>query len=204
MAQAITEEMLEEINHWRMYRDPNHIPLTIKDATKMYRTFPYTPPAALPPRAPRNITSDPSIEPEQVTPISRVFQDFLNKTVAGIPGNPAHWRGTKFLGSGGTAMAGLWEWIAPPEIGRPPYTQVVVKELQPGHMTDAIYNESMFLEQTNYASQHIVNMLHPAYALKKGALEGLDDSWDGIYIRMFQEYCSHGSLEQLLSRRIDL
>ncbi|EKD18528.1 uncharacterized protein L3040_007449 [Drepanopeziza brunnea f. sp. 'multigermtubi'] len=204
MAAAITNETLKQINFWRQYRNPNDVPLSIRDAARIYRTFPYTPPTPAPAGAPRNITTDPSPDdPDVVVPLGQVFRDFIGKTIAGIPVDPAYWKGRKFLGSGGTAMAGLWEWDGPPE-KMPGYTQVVVKELQPGHYTDAIYNESIFLTATYYTGSHIVKMLHPAYALCQGAMEGLDDEWDGVYIRMFQEYCSLGSLEQLLMRRIDL
>ncbi|KAI9047545.1 hypothetical protein LZ554_008261 [Drepanopeziza brunnea f. sp. 'monogermtubi'] len=173
MAAAITDETLKQINFWRQYRNPNDVPLSIRDAVRIYRTFPYRPPTPAPAGAPRNITTDPSPDdPDVVVPLGQVFRDFLGKTIAGIPVDPAYWKGRKFLGSGGTAMAGLWEWDGPAE-KMPGYTQVVVKELQPGHYTDAIYNESIFLTATYYTGSHI-------------------------------EYCSLGSLEQLLMRRIDL
>lgn len=45
-------------------------------------------------------------------------------------------------------------------------------------------------------------MMHAAQETVRGADEGLGPEWDGVYRRLFLEFCPLGSLEDLLDKRI--
>jgi len=62
------------------------------------------------PVAARPLHPQPPIAPAQLT---QVQESFLNKAIPDMPGNSQHWKGTKFLGEGGNALVGLWEYDGP-------------------------------------------------------------------------------------------
>jgi hypothetical protein len=119
------------------------------------------------------------------------------------------WQGIKFLGEGFSARVGLWEYSDPDPNADVPggFRQIAVKELKTTLRNPSFYDlhrEADILTKLRQSgSPHIVHLLHNPGPV--GANETLPlGRWDNVVRRIFLEYCSLGSLYDLLDRRIKL
>ncbi|PMD62202.1 uncharacterized protein K444DRAFT_490062, partial [Hyaloscypha bicolor E] len=119
------------------------------------------------------------------------------------------WQGIKFLGEGFSARVGLWEYSDPDPNADVPggFRQIAVKELKTTLRNPSFYDlhrEADTLTKLRQSgSPHIVHLLHNPGPV--GANETLPlGRWDNVVRRIFLEYCSLGSLYDLLDRRIKL
>lgn len=196
------------MNWWRRYRgEPN---VTLQELQGYYRTRPYaaTPLQNIVPRA-RAFQGQPQVAaPLFPLPNTPVRQGFLDSplVILDLPltGDPTKWKGTRFLGKGGSALIGLWEYQdnADP---KPPHRQVAVKQLKsktPNPKDKDAALEQDFLKQLSQrGSPHIVRVLYDGTPID-GVDEALSNAWDGVTRRIFLEYCPLGSLQDLLKKRI--
>ncbi|KAE9381085.1 kinase-like protein, partial [Stipitochalara longipes BDJ] len=124
-------------------------------------------------------------------------------------GPRAHWRGIKFLGEGISSRVGLWEYTDPDPNAPVPggVRQIAVKELKtslPDPQSFDLAREAAILTKLRQSgSPHIAHLVHnpgpvtPDERLPPGR-------FDNVVRRIFLQYCSLGSLNDLLDRRIRL
>lgn len=109
----------------------------------------------------------------------------------------------RFLGQGGNALVGLWEWTGAAGGGKPAFDKIVVKQLKPNRANFTIEDEQSFHNYLDRVrSRHIVKMLAPATKIDLGSDEGLGPEFDGKYTRLFLEFCENGCLYDLLDKRM--
>lgn len=136
-----------------------------------------------------------------------IHRQFLDKVMPQLMSNPAErqfWEGTKFLGEGPDAMVVLWEYNHPdrnapvPAVGR----KVAVKELKDGvaRGRDLSREGRSYMKLREAGSNHIVGLLADPQEIV-AVDEGLDPEWDGAVRRLILEYCSLGSMFDLVQRR---
>lgn len=209
MAHAVTQAIADNVNLWRLYRSPdkNTPPLDLAAVQNYYRIHPFAfNPADRPPLGvqsvvpPWNGAPDPLPSPRK-RPVDQLKRDFIDQAnVPGLPGDPAHWRGKQYLGSGTFGLIGLWEWIGPADL-KPKHELVVVKQLRDPARSYIFRREADFLRTlADVGSPHIMRVLHEAHRVPPGS--GIDASWDGVTQSLFLEYCPLGTIYDLLEKRI--
>ncbi|PVH77365.1 hypothetical protein DL98DRAFT_656798 [Cadophora sp. DSE1049] len=124
----------------------------------------------------------------------------MSKAIASLPSGPTKWKGVRFLGDGASAMAGLWEGQGRPDVPALPFKQVVIMEVL--KISRSLEYERDFLISCNRSnSTHLLKMLQDSDVVSRASNEGLGPQWDDVHRRLFLEYCSLGSLEDLLHKR---
>ncbi len=112
----------------------------------------------------------------------------------------ANWKGVRVLGTGGFSMVGHWTYDKQQQ-NLPLSLDVAVKEVQEAKYD--LKNEGDIMHELGKYSEHIVRLAKEPTPVDWEA-EGLEDEWDGRYKRLIMEYCSQGTLDELLKRRIAL
>lgn len=207
------------VNYWAQYRDPdpdNFVPLNALQVQAFYRQQNYQPPPApagpaIPPQ-PRDLGDGQPLERPPARDTNIVRRAFLDRTLPQLQGDAAqraHWRGIKFLGEGISSRVGLWEYTDPNPNADVPggRRQIAVKELKtslPNPTAFDLDREAEILKKLRPSgSPHITHMIHnpgpvtPDERLPAG-------KFNNVVRRIFLEYCSLGSLDELLERRIRL
>jgi hypothetical protein len=201
------KKLLEDINYFRKVRNPKLKSYDEDLLKKYFRKEDYEypdyskqPPANIPfpgwP-APGQIQ-----QPEQ---LGDSGQDFLNQDILEITASNAeraHWKGTKYLGTGGNGRVGLWEYTGPSDTA-PKIKQIAVKEYTPDEPSDGFEWEGQMLEmlQTASPTSHVVTLLGKPQGIDAQA-EGLHSKWQGIIIRLKLEFCEMGAVYKLIYNRI--
>jgi len=202
----ISDQLVEEVNFWRQYRNEKALVLTKAEVRDYYRLHKYleTSPPGPTPKFPGWPPQTPLSPPQ----IPSQKQPFLDKTIPELADWPnstdgTKWKGIKYLGEGGFAQAGLWSYTGLIIDGKPTARDVVVKELFANKGQDAGMGEEAMLMSTffKYESQHVVRLVKNPVKTT-GAIEGLGSEWDGKVRRLIMEYCSLGDLYDLIDRRI--
>lgn len=201
---GLPKETVDRINKWRLYRDPKCKPLTRIEAGQYYRKNQYNE-AQLPnPELPDAfIAPVPDLPPDALDglEITPQRQEFLDRKIPALqnvfPDTQHVWRAIKFLGEGGNAMAGLWKYG---DWNR----HVVVKELLFTNSNPKVNDlrEEGEIMQNLKGGPHIVKILADPTKVNPRD-EGLNvNKWKNVVRRLLMEYCSMGSVEDLLTRRI--
>ena len=207
------------VNYWAQYRAPdpdNFVPQNAQQVQAFYRLQNYQPPQpqagpAVPPQ-PRDLGDGLPLERPAAQDTNIVRRAFLDRTLPQLQGDAAqraHWRGIKFLGEGISSRVGLWEYMDPDPNADVPgeRRQIAVKELKtslPNPRTFDLAREAAILAKLRPSgSPHIAHMIHnPGPVAAEERLPA--GRFDGVVRRIFLEYCSLGSLDELLQRRIRL
>lgn len=199
----LSKETVETINRWKLYRDPESIEFTREQATAYYRKRrfsetqipnPPLPPAFIIPFG----AADPSALDDLEFTDER--QEFLKRTIPELQTISANgknvWAGIKFLGEGGNAMVGLWKYG---NINR----HVVVKELlatNPDPQTNSLLDEGEIMQKLKQGAHMVKILVEPTVVIPRD--EKLGKKWTNVVRRLLMEFCSLGSMEDLLIRRI--
>lgn len=112
MAAPDYQQIARQFNFWENYRRSDAPVLKTELVAKFFRRFEYVEPPRNPDPDPRMRDLGPGqpLDRTQVAVPAHVL--FLNSAMPGLADNAAQavfWQGTKFLGSGGLGMVGLWE-----------------------------------------------------------------------------------------------
>jgi hypothetical protein len=120
-------------------------------------------------------------------------RNFLARPIDELPS----WRGERVFGMGASALTGLWKHHGP-RAARARYPDcVVVKEVYPDTGPSAgLLTEAEHMGKFKDAGGHIVNLLSDAPTE--------DELDENVRLeRIIMEFCSEGSIEDLINRRIE-
>lgn len=201
------QKLIDDINYFRDYRDPDLPVWTAQDVRDNYRINPFPDhpvPVAAIPAFPGWPDPQSAVRPP-ARPERESQQKFLDDSMQGITEDEAdlvNWKGTRYLGGGGGGKVGLWEYIGPEDTA-PETRQLVVKELRANRLSTSLNEEGEMLEifRTKARSSHIITLIDPPVGLVARD-EGLDPEWDGVVRRIKLEYCALGDINTLIHTRL--
>ncbi|KAL2060034.1 hypothetical protein VTL71DRAFT_9856 [Oculimacula yallundae] len=225
MAAPGTAAFYHQYRFWEAYNNPL-IPLLVAPSTNAqifasYLATPFVLPPPVPPPPPlpilplgpapthvsarvQGLVTPPPANP---TPAQIAIAAAAAALLVPIPnlagrGGP-NWTGVKHLGTGGGGGVSLWEYTGP-AAGRPLIDRIAIKAaINP---TPQLRNEGVLMVALGASnSAHIISLLQPPTiaTAATAAAQGLNPLYAGLVPRLFLEYCTLGTLEDLMNMRID-